>query len=293
MWIAQRIKSALIIHSSTKKAMSRLRTPSLLLSHRNNFLSSSSVIFPRLMSSQSPANLEPLLVSHGGKWTLTSDGEALERSFKFKNFTKTWVCIDNMKKKFIYMSWYKAMADVIKKNAGFYDGCFAAVQDLESSPWVVKRKYILNSLKGKAVVSEWTHSCRSTTQHSFAGQHMCPRVYQTKTLAWPHYAMLWPRTLESWTLNLQVARWRTWQMKWSRMEIVVWRNEIFYLSTVSLWIVCDVVLEDKVHGSCKWPNQQSRMAWIWAYMGRMDSSCGPPLLFALLLLAFFCRGPQI
>ncbi|KAL6898322.1 transcriptional coactivator/pterin dehydratase [Trichoderma evansii] len=42
------------------------------------------------MSSQSPAKLEPLLVSNGGKWTLTSDGEALERSFKFKNFTKTW-----------------------------------------------------------------------------------------------------------------------------------------------------------------------------------------------------------
>lgn len=46
------------------------------------------------MSSQSPAKLEPLLVSNGGKWTLTSDGEALERSFKFKNFTKTWVCIN-------------------------------------------------------------------------------------------------------------------------------------------------------------------------------------------------------
>ncbi|KAM0484373.1 hypothetical protein ACHAPX_001796 [Trichoderma viride] len=43
------------------------------------------------MSSQSPAKLEPLLASHGGKWMLTSDGDALERSFKFKNFTKTWV----------------------------------------------------------------------------------------------------------------------------------------------------------------------------------------------------------
>ncbi|KAM0254990.1 hypothetical protein ACHAQJ_006218 [Trichoderma viride] len=43
------------------------------------------------MSSQTPAKLEPLLASHGGRWTLTSDGEALERSFKFKNFAKTWV----------------------------------------------------------------------------------------------------------------------------------------------------------------------------------------------------------
>ncbi|TFB03817.1 Pterin-4-alpha-carbinolamine dehydratase [Trichoderma ghanense] len=43
------------------------------------------------MSSQAP-KLDTLLVPNGGRWTLTSDGEALERSFKFKNFTKTWVC---------------------------------------------------------------------------------------------------------------------------------------------------------------------------------------------------------
>lgn len=29
--------------------------------------------------------------SKSGRWTLVKDGEALERSFKFKNFTKTWV----------------------------------------------------------------------------------------------------------------------------------------------------------------------------------------------------------
>lgn len=27
----------------------------------------------------------------GGRWTLTKEGEALERTFKFKTFTKTWV----------------------------------------------------------------------------------------------------------------------------------------------------------------------------------------------------------
>ncbi|KAH8121333.1 transcriptional coactivator/pterin dehydratase [Trichoderma asperelloides] len=70
--------------------MSRSRTPSLLLSYRHSLLPSSGARFPRFMSSHSPAKLEPLLVSNGGKWTLTSDGEALERSFKFKNFTKTW-----------------------------------------------------------------------------------------------------------------------------------------------------------------------------------------------------------
>ncbi|OTA91670.1 hypothetical protein M434DRAFT_75924 [Hypoxylon sp. CO27-5] len=36
--------------------------------------------------------LEPLLASagRGGKWTLIPGGEGLERSFKFKTFTKTW-----------------------------------------------------------------------------------------------------------------------------------------------------------------------------------------------------------
>lgn len=27
----------------------------------------------------------------GGRWTLTKEGEALERTFKFKTFAKTWV----------------------------------------------------------------------------------------------------------------------------------------------------------------------------------------------------------
>ncbi|KAG6066965.1 hypothetical protein E4U32_004860 [Claviceps aff. humidiphila group G2b] len=40
------------------------------------------------------AALTPLLASStgesGGKWALAADGEALERSFTFKNFAKTW-----------------------------------------------------------------------------------------------------------------------------------------------------------------------------------------------------------
>jgi 4a-hydroxytetrahydrobiopterin dehydratase len=35
--------------------------------------------------------LNSLLTSEGGRWTLTNDGEALERSFKFKTFAKAWV----------------------------------------------------------------------------------------------------------------------------------------------------------------------------------------------------------
>jgi len=38
------------------------------------------------------ATLAPLLKSGGGRWTLTADGEGLERTFKFAGFAKTWVC---------------------------------------------------------------------------------------------------------------------------------------------------------------------------------------------------------
>lgn len=39
------------------------------------------------------SSLDNLLVdaSNGGRWALTKEGEALERSFKFKTFAKTWV----------------------------------------------------------------------------------------------------------------------------------------------------------------------------------------------------------
>lgn len=35
--------------------------------------------------------LTPLLSTSGGRWTLALEGQALERSFKFKTFAKTWV----------------------------------------------------------------------------------------------------------------------------------------------------------------------------------------------------------
>ncbi|KAL2755178.1 hypothetical protein ACRALDRAFT_1071727 [Sodiomyces alcalophilus JCM 7366] len=37
----------------------------------------------------SPA-LDKLLRESGGRWTLSKDGEAVERNFKFKTFAKTW-----------------------------------------------------------------------------------------------------------------------------------------------------------------------------------------------------------
>ncbi|KAG6166560.1 hypothetical protein E4U51_003477 [Claviceps purpurea] len=49
---------------------------------------------PGTNESATTAALTPLLASSavsGGKWTLAANGEALERSFTFKNFAKTWV----------------------------------------------------------------------------------------------------------------------------------------------------------------------------------------------------------
>lgn len=38
------------------------------------------------------AALTNLLAEGGGRWTLAADGQGIERNFKFKTFTKTWVC---------------------------------------------------------------------------------------------------------------------------------------------------------------------------------------------------------
>lgn len=35
--------------------------------------------------------VQSLLATSGGRWTLTSEGQAVERVFKFKTFAKTWV----------------------------------------------------------------------------------------------------------------------------------------------------------------------------------------------------------
>jgi len=39
---------------------------------------------------QSSKDLQPLLKTSGGKWTLIESGKGVERTFKFKTFKKTW-----------------------------------------------------------------------------------------------------------------------------------------------------------------------------------------------------------
>ena len=72
-------------------------------------------------------DVKPLLSTEGGRWTLAADGQALERSFKFKTFGKTWVCY----------FWCTNVANDLQVNKlltrlGFHDGCLTAVQTQES-----------------------------------------------------------------------------------------------------------------------------------------------------------------
>ncbi|KAF5688417.1 pterin-4-alpha-carbinolamine dehydratase [Fusarium circinatum] len=49
---------------------------------------------PQFSAGTDAASVTPALkalTSEGGRWTLTKDGAALERQFKFKTFSKTWV----------------------------------------------------------------------------------------------------------------------------------------------------------------------------------------------------------
>ncbi|KAF4499769.1 pterin-4-alpha-carbinolamine dehydratase [Fusarium agapanthi] len=49
---------------------------------------------PQFSAGTDAASVTPALkalTSKGGRWTLTKDGAALERQFKFKTFSKTWV----------------------------------------------------------------------------------------------------------------------------------------------------------------------------------------------------------
>lgn len=49
---------------------------------------------PQFSAGTDAASVTPALkalTSDGGRWTLTKDGAALERQFKFKTFSKTWV----------------------------------------------------------------------------------------------------------------------------------------------------------------------------------------------------------
>ncbi|KAK1778620.1 pterin 4 alpha carbinolamine dehydratase-domain-containing protein [Copromyces sp. CBS 386.78] len=61
---------------------------------RNMSSSSSSEIKAQFSEGSDPTvlgpSLEKLLAAGGGKWTLTQEGVAIERTFKFKTFAKTW-----------------------------------------------------------------------------------------------------------------------------------------------------------------------------------------------------------
>ncbi|RCI09820.1 hypothetical protein L249_4174 [Ophiocordyceps polyrhachis-furcata BCC 54312] len=57
---------------------------------RRRRLSSSAAMQPRFAPGTNTHSLEPALASLLGRWQLASDGRALERTFRFKTFAKTW-----------------------------------------------------------------------------------------------------------------------------------------------------------------------------------------------------------
>ncbi|KAI5463241.1 pterin 4 alpha carbinolamine dehydratase-domain-containing protein [Mariannaea sp. PMI_226] len=71
---------------------SALQIPSL--SRVFSTSSSMMTVLPRFSAGTNAETATPkltsLLSSEGGRWTLTKDGAALERHFRFKTFTKTW-----------------------------------------------------------------------------------------------------------------------------------------------------------------------------------------------------------
>lgn len=74
--------------------------------------------------------VEALLVSSGegagGRWTLTKEGEALERTFKFKTFAKTWVPLSPLSTILSYITRLTG--------PGLHDSCFSAMQAEEPPP---------------------------------------------------------------------------------------------------------------------------------------------------------------
>ena len=92
--------SILIIHTSrraTSTAQHQLSQP--LSRHFISTTAKSTTMAgnpePQFSANTDAATLEiflsPLLVTNGGRWSLTMEGQALEREFKFKTFAKTWV----------------------------------------------------------------------------------------------------------------------------------------------------------------------------------------------------------
>ncbi|RDA82957.1 hypothetical protein CP532_0873 [Ophiocordyceps camponoti-leonardi (nom. inval.)] len=57
---------------------------------RHSSFSSSAAMQPRFAPGTDTHSVEPALASLLGRWQLASDGRALERTFRFKTFAKTW-----------------------------------------------------------------------------------------------------------------------------------------------------------------------------------------------------------
>ncbi|KAK0643568.1 pterin 4 alpha carbinolamine dehydratase-domain-containing protein [Cercophora newfieldiana] len=77
-----------------------LRQKYVRRTHTHTHTHTQSMPQPKFSAGTVPADAEtalaPLLTSGGGRWSLTADGEGLERTFKFTGFAKAWVYFDFM-----------------------------------------------------------------------------------------------------------------------------------------------------------------------------------------------------
>lgn len=75
----------------SRNILSRTATSSIHTSPRPYSTTMQPKFSPGTDETLATSALTPLLTSSGGRWTLSTEGQAVERSFKFKTFAKTWV----------------------------------------------------------------------------------------------------------------------------------------------------------------------------------------------------------
>lgn len=90
---------------------------------------------PKFSEGSDEPRLTQELDSLLSRWTLTTDGQGIERSFKFKTFAKTWVRLHPSDLHSLGL--FLTCADM---GPGLHDSRVSAVQDQEPPPRVVKRK---------------------------------------------------------------------------------------------------------------------------------------------------------
>jgi len=116
---------------------------------------------------QGQKDLTPLLKTEGGKWNLIASGKGVERSFKFKTFKKTWVCLSPAlifihSRNFIFALIFMCLEPmgflVYKKKKNKYDRAIM-------NPKLKEQQEFMNTVASECAVKkhhpEWSNVCPS------------------------------------------------------------------------------------------------------------------------------------